>query len=189
MLVPPNSLIALKTNNDIILLIALSEGQERAFDLIFACYYKLIFAFLYKQCHSVEDAKDMAQEVFTKLWLHRHAIAPNSSLKSYLFAIAKNTFIDFIRKRINKQVFESITDSNQLNMIQEIDLDADISTEALALLHRAAQNMPPKRMEVYQLRWIEGLSRKDIAQRMGITVVTVDIHIRKALEYLRSRVL
>ena len=48
-----------------------------------------------------------------------------------------------------------------------------------------AQKMPDRRKEVYQLKWIKGLSRKEIAAEMGISTVTVDIHIRKVLEYLK----
>lgn len=48
--------------------------------------------------------------------------------------------------------------------------------------------MPAKRLEVFRLRWIEGMSRKEIADAMNISIVTVDIHIRKVLEHLREKI-
>jgi RNA polymerase sigma-70 factor (ECF subfamily) len=171
-------------NDDNILLIALRERNEKAFDMIFQKYFKSIYSFVYQTCKQAEDAEDLTQEIFVKLWENSRTV-PIKSLKSYLFTLARGIVVDWRRKRINQLVFEKLDEKHEFFMsISEQD-DQVSKEELLSVIRRIAQTIPKRRQEVYRLRWIEGLSRKEIAQRMGITVTTVDIHLRKVLEYLR----
>lgn len=156
--------------------------------MIFRKYYKLIYHFILQNCRSTADAEDLAQEVFVKLW--ESDTMNIVSLKSYIFTVAKNIVIDWTRQSINKQIFETLVDEQQADAaLRAAQKEEDISSEELlSILDNIAQTMPERRLEVYQLRWMEGLSRKEIAQKMGITVTTVDIHIQKVLEYLRKKV-
>ncbi len=173
--------------DDKILLIALRERKEKAFDMIFNKYFKSIYYFISLNCKSTADAEDMAQEVFVRLW--ESGQVPTVSLKGYLYTIARNVVIDWTRRSINKMVFDALAEEQHATLMVESELNEKTSLEnLLSIIHRIAQSMPERRLEVYRLRWIEGLSRKEIAQRMGITVTTVDIHIQKALEYLRMEI-
>jgi RNA polymerase sigma-70 factor (ECF subfamily) len=174
-------------NDDKILLIALRERNEKAFDMIFQKYFKSIYGFVYQTCKQSEDAEDLTQEIFVKLWENSRTVQIES-LKSYLFTIARGTVVDWTRKRVNQLVFERLDEEREFYMsISEPD-DQVSKERLLSIIHRIAQTMPERRQEVYRLRWIEGLSRKEIAQCMGITVTTVDIHLQKALEYLRINI-
>jgi RNA polymerase sigma-70 factor (ECF subfamily) len=173
-------------DDDKILLSALREGNERAFDMIFRKYSKSIYHFVCWTCQSKEDAEDLTQEIFVKLWENAKIVAI-VSLKAYLFTIARGMVVDWTRRKVNRLVFETLVEEKLAMQPTESDTEEKILFEQLLLsVQQMAQTMPAKRLEVYKLRWLEGLTRKEIAQRMGIGISTVDIHIRKTLEYLRS---
>jgi len=167
------------------LLTKLRKGNEKAFDQVFENYSDAIYNFLRKNCLSSEDAEDLLQEIFLKLWLYRENIQPDSSLSSYLFTIARNTLLNYIRDRAKKRLFEFLINEAELKDSFKENEDNDMSC-IIREIDEIAQGMPPKRKEVYELRWIEGLSRKEIAEKMEISIVTVDIHLRKAIDYLKS---
>ena len=167
------------------ILTELRKGSEKAFDLVFENYSDAVYNFLRKNCQSSEDAEDLLQEIFLKLWLYRENIQPGSSLSSYLFAIARNTLLNNIRDRAKNRLLEVFINDEKLLNISEEYGDDDLSG-IIKEIDDLAQGMPPKRKEVYELRWIKGLTRKEIAQEMEISIVTVDIHLRKAIDYLKS---
>ncbi|MCC8144272.1 MAG: sigma-70 family RNA polymerase sigma factor, partial [Tannerellaceae bacterium] len=140
-------------------------------------------SFLAKECRAAEDCKDMTQDVFFKLWKARTKLSGVESLKSYLFTVTRNTFIDHIRKRVNQQIFEELT-NYPVSELPSYDKD---DQELIDELITYAEGMPQRRLEVFKLRWLEGKSRKEIAEQLNISIVTVDIHIRKALEYLKEK--
>lgn len=171
--------------DDKILLAELCRHNIKAFDLIFNKYFNRIYFFILNNCRSDKDAEDLAQEVFIKLWENRDTIV---SIKGYLYTIAKGLVVDWIRKKVNKMIFASISDA--LYIENEDDIIKNIETkDLLELIQEVLKSMPNKQLDVYKMRWIEGLSRKEIADRMGITITTVDIHLRKGLVFLRKNIL
>ena len=161
------------------------KGSEKAFDLVFENYSDAIYNFLRKNSRTSEDAEDLLQEIFLKLWLYRENIHPDSSLSSYLFAIARNTLLNNIRDRAKERLLEVFIIDAEFKDDSE-DIEEDELSGIIKEIDDLAQGMPPKRKEVYELRWINGLSRKEISKKMGISIVTVDIHLRKAIDYLKS---
>jgi len=170
--------------NDDALVSLLVSGEEKGLRLIYEKYFSLIYSFIAKECHSAEDSKDLTQDVFFKLWKSRHTLPKLESLKNYLFIIARNTFIDYIRRKINQRVFEELTTHTAIE-VSDIEIN---DQELIDELIKYSKEMPEKRLEVFKLRWIEGKSRKEIAEQMGISIITVDIHIRKALQFLKEKV-
>ncbi|GHU13866.1 hypothetical protein FACS189441_2230 [Betaproteobacteria bacterium] len=103
--------------------------------------------------------------------------------------MARGIVIDWIRKDVNQLIFDKLVDNQHYTLITESGVEEKVRIEhQLSIVHQTAQSMPEKRLEVYRLRWIEGLSRKEIASQMGITVTTVDIHLKKACDYLKETI-
>ena len=177
----------MKIDDDKILLDELRERKGKAFDAIFHKYFKSIYYFMLQNTKSAADAEDLTQEVFMRFWENSHV--PMVSIKGYLFVIARNIVIDQTRRGINKIIFDALNEEQHTTLMVESELDEKTSFEnLLSVIHQIAQSMPERRLEVYRLRWVEGLSRKEIAKRMGITVTTVDIHLQKGLEYLKAAI-
>ena len=163
----------------------LLEGKEKAFDAVFLKYSSAVFGFMYKNCRSVEDAKDLTQDAFVKFWRYKRNIAPGTSLKAYLFCTARSVLINHVRKNVSKKLLETLLNDREIKFAPESE-NPDREEELLNQIDNLAQNMPDKRKAVYRLRWIKGLSRKEIASELGISVITVDVHLRKAIDYLKS---
>ena len=168
------------------LLAALNKGDGKAFDNIYRKYCRSIYHFVRQNISHVEDADELTQDIFVKLWQNSRKVEI-VSLKNYLFTLARGTIIDYIRKNVNRAVFERLADDSDI-AADNSDLDDKMATELLLeKISQYAQLLPERQREVYRLRWEEGLSRKDIASRMGITVTTVDLHLRKVVDNLRDK--
>jgi RNA polymerase sigma-70 factor (ECF subfamily) len=175
----------LRIDDDKILAIALRERNEKAFEMVIQKYFKQIYHFVRQNCKQVEDAEDLTQDIFVKLWENSQTVEIES-LQAYLYTIAKGVVVDWTRRGVNQMVFEVLEDYYALSVDST---EKQITSEQLlSTIHQIAETMPARRLEVYRMRWIGGLSRQEIAERMGITVTTVDIHLRKALDYLRVAV-
>jgi RNA polymerase sigma-70 factor (ECF subfamily) len=173
-------------DDDALLLTALREGDNRVFDRIVLRYYKSIFYFVNQNVTSYEDAEELTQDIFVKLWKNSQKVEI-VSLKNFLYTLARNTIIDYIRRNVNRMIFEYLTDDSDI-VADDSDIEDKEAIERLhAMVGQYTQSLPDRQREVYHLRWEDGLSRKKIAAKMGITVTTVDIHLRKAVENLISK--
>jgi len=162
------------------------EGDMQAFDTIYHFFNRKLYAFVFKILKIEDDAREIVQDVFIKLWENREKVTGVSLFNSYLFTIAYNTSIDLVRKRINEKKYMEYINSLQKNYSMEdtIDkMDYDTLNKEIELL---VEKLPLKQREVYKLSRIENLSHKEIAGKLKISVNTVENHISKALHFLRK---
>jgi RNA polymerase sigma-70 factor (ECF subfamily) len=172
-----------KIDDDKILLIALRERKERAFDMIVHKYLNRIYHFVRLHCKP-EEAEDLTQDIFVKLWKNSQTVEIES-LKGYLYTLAKGVIVDWTRRSVNQMVFETLIEEQYVVPAAEAVDEKIAFDQLLSVIHQIAETMPKRRFEVFRLKWVEGLTRKEIAQRMGITITTVDIQLKKAVDYLR----
>ena len=171
--------------NEILLIKALKNGNSKAFEKLFEHHHKKLYSFLFHLLNSKEDAEEIVQETFIKIWEKREDFIEGYPFESFLFKIAKNAFLNLNRKKVNRRVFEE-----HLNLLQEISSEKSddyiIFKETSDIIDIIISGLPPKRKEIFLLRRIEGLSRQEIAERLGISVVTVDGQLLKANKYLKE---
>lgn len=156
------------------------------FDQIYNLYAIKVFNFAKRYLHSDQDAQEIVQDVFLKLWETRTKLDLNQSFNGYLFRITKNAALNKIRKRVGEpDTYLSVRDDiSSLNLTeQDVLLD-----EMKDLLETAIDGLPPKRQEIFRLSRHECLSNKEIAERLDISINTVEGQMRKAIKYLRSYV-
>ena len=154
-----------------------------AFDILYKNYSKKLFQFAFSILKSREESENIVQEVFLKLWENRTRIEKNSSVKSYLFSIAYNSTIDLIRKKVKDSQFIEYLES-----LQEIYEEPDVNYEYKELtekLHDIIHQLPQRQKEVYILHREEGLTYHDIAEKLHISVNTVENHMSRALKTIR----
>ncbi len=164
---------------------AFREGNEYAFESLFRRYNERLFYFLYGLLKSKEDAEEIVQETFLKLWERRELFREEYSFESLIFRIARNSFIDHNRKKVSRAVFEKhfrfIADLAE-NTTDEYVL----FQETRFILDSVMNGLPPKRKEIFLLQKVEGLSRKEIAEKLGISVITVDSQLLKANKFMKE---
>jgi len=157
-----------------------------AFDSIFKKYNAKIFNYAYFLLKCKEDAENIVQEVFIKVWENRENIRKHSSLSSYLFAIAHNTSIDLFRKKIKDKEFKNFLLSRQEPIEDPASADMEfreIENDA----RKAVEKLTERQRQIYLMHREEGLSYHEIADKLNISVNTVENHMVATLRILRKQ--
>ena len=174
------------TSSNIELILSFKKGDEKAFEILFQKYHKKLYAFLYKLLNSKEDAEEIVQNTFIKIWERREDFIADYSFESFLFTIAKNAFLNETRKRINGKIITDHMDF--LNEVSSVETDDYvIYKETKTLINSFIDELPARRKEIFLLRRVHGLSRKEIADKLGISIITVDNQLTKATSFLKEQ--
>ncbi len=165
----------------------IKRSDCHAFKTLFEWYQQAIFNFLYYKLGNIQAAEDVLQEVFVKVWENRVQLKEFCSIKSYLFTIANNLALNFIRH--HKVVLKYQMEQNNKSPEEESPYTAFEIKELRENLMQAVTNLPDHQRIVFMLSRFEELSHKEISERLNISVKTVESHIGKALKLLRKSLL
>ena len=172
--------------NDNELVERLQKGDPVAFDLIFAKYSGKLFAFGLKYLRSKQDAEELVQSVFLKIWENSGRLKKESSFKAYLFTIAYNQICKIFRKRAYQQKY--ITEVQAKPTEQEVTMEDSIDYgSVLERVQVIVEKLPVKQKVVFMKSRMEGKSSKEIAEEVGLAPGTVDNYISAALKFITSR--
>ena len=162
---------------------------EKKFEQFFMNHYPKVKNFARKLVKSEEDAEDIAQEVFLKLWKTPELWNNNDlTMDSYLFKMTKNKVIDLIRKRVSETDYtiDDISESNLIEIDDKDTLSNIYCKEIQLILKLSLEQMPEQRSKVFKMSRITGKSNKEIAEELNISVRTVEHHIYLALTDLKK---
>jgi RNA polymerase sigma-70 factor (ECF subfamily) len=161
------------------------SGSEQAYEVIFNRTKGKLKGFLKKALPKDEDAESVMQDIYLKLWTARKFIQPDKNFETYLFAIARNLLIDLMRKRLHKQRYlEELCRTLQEDQTNNLDTKAVVEySELEKMIIKLIDQLPEKRREIFRLNRLEGLTYKEIAEKLHISENTVDSQMRKALAY------
>lgn len=162
---------------------AIKEGNAAAFEDAYILYREKMLAYFLKKTNSVEDAKDLVQVTFCKLWQYRKSLSADYLPEQQLFYIARTVFIDHLRKQ-NKM--QKIKVSARSNMETVKHADEVYEFDVHERLQKTLSGLPSLRKKIFELHKIEGYSYKEIAEILSIPVKSVDNNLAKALKYLRN---
>lgn len=156
--------------------------NKTEFQQIFEVYFEPIKRFIYYKSGNEELASDITQEVFLKLWEKRQNIKPET-LKSLLYTMAERIFIDKWRKEKVVFCFVKKNDSDFLEQnTPEMNYDY---LETKAKYEKILAKMPEKARIVFLMSRIDGLKYKEIAERLAISIKTVEKRMNEALGQLK----
>jgi RNA polymerase sigma-70 factor (family 1) len=163
----------------------LKAADPDMFAEIFSVYYKDMVMFAYSFTHDREDSEEIVQDVFVKLWEDHEKINISASIKSYLLKSVQNKCIDWHRHRKVMNHHSSYIIEN--SMLYENDTDNYIlSSELEILIEKAIQSLPDKVRETFEMSRVEGFKYQEIADKLNVSVRTIEVRISKALELLRG---
>jgi len=135
-----------------------------------------LYRFILKSMNDSESAKDVVQDVFTKLW-EKHETVQFSKAKSYLFTAGYRTMIDVFRKNSKKASFDEVVESTHSHNTQYSDLSE--------ILDEAVQKLPEDQRAVVLLRDYEGYSYKEIGEILNLNEPQVKVYIYRARKFLQ----
>lgn len=163
----------------------LKEGDSFAFEVLFYKYRNKVKGFAVKIVPTQVDPEEIVQEVFVKLWLKKEAVDPGKDFQSYLFSIAKHLVLDHLKSAVNRKLY-FVGEHFQQDLLIEEGQENVLQEDAEEKLQRLIDEIPERRREIFRLSRFEGLSYKQIAERLNISENTVDSQIRNALAFLRK---
>jgi len=167
------------------LLSQLKEGDSHAFSTLYGLYSKMLLSNILHMVKDREIAKELLQDLFLKVWEKRAEIDVEKSFKSFLFTIAKNKVYDYLRKvALDKKLTQELI----AHTVEGYSYTEEMLgyKEKNACLQEAIEKLSPQSRQVYQLCKIEGLSHKEISERLGISISTVNNHMVKSSKAVKA---
>lgn len=174
----------IRSNSELVLLIR--KDDRVAFYHIYERYFKKLYWFVLKYIKQKEDAEEIVQEVFVKIWESRSKIDAHSSFESFLFTVAYNATISVIRKKASESKYiEHIRSLQHVNNLPDL-IDEIYFNELNDKVQLLLNELTPRQKEIFRLSREEGLSHDEIAKELGISVNTVKKHMANTLAFLKS---
>jgi RNA polymerase sigma-70 factor (ECF subfamily) len=160
---------------------SISGGDETSYQELFYQYYSGAVTLAFKYLGDKEAAKDIAQELFYKLWVKRTQISIQKSIGVYINQSVRNACLNYLKRQKKLHYLDE-----QLEITDETPgaLELLQSNDILGEVNRAIALLPPACRTVFLMRRIEGLSLKEIADHLDISTKTVENQITKAAKLL-----
>ena len=171
--------------NDESLFEEIKKGNKKAYSFLFDTYYTPLCHYIYSLTKDRKQAEDIVQDAMFIIWENRAKIKSNLSVKSYLYKIAYNKFIDTYRK--NKERLSYVDEVKKTALDYFIDKEEDFIESKNTVVFAEIQKLPPKCREAFLLNKKHGLKYKEVAEELNISIKTVEIHISKALKRIRAK--
>ncbi len=174
-------------NIEKLLVQGLTNGNQDSYKIVFNQYYSWLYNYVYKLSNNSSLSEDLVQNVLLRLWEKKSTLRITTSLKNYLFRACHNEFLMHLRRQ--KKEYDTLdflrweTIFEMYNNEEESQLDSD-----WLKLEKAIEQLPKKCREVFKLSRLEQKKHKEIADILGISTKTVEIHITKALRFLKANV-
>lgn len=175
-----------KSNTELIKL--LKKGDIAAFDAIYNQYCHKLHQFVFMYLKQEEDAEEVVQEVFIKIWESREKVDVYLSFESFLFTIAYNSTMSLLRKRVSETKSREYLKSLQKIETEEMVIDEIQYNELNNKVQSLLEQLSPRQSEIYLLSREEGLSHKEIAIKLNISESTVNNHLVTILKFLKSNI-
>lgn len=155
-----------------------------AFQVLFERYSAKIYHFALGYLKNKDDAEEIVQEVFLKIWKSREKLETSKSFESFLFTIAKNAILNTIRKSKYEQSYLSYA---KLHPGKNILLDEELDfNELKRAYNKSIEKLPARQKEIFLLRREKNLSNAEVAKEMGISVKTVENQMTSALAHIKG---
>lgn len=171
---------------DDILIRLLKTSDEKAFGEIYKRNWFKLYSIGYKQTASQQEAEEMVQTLFERIWKNRETIVIKN-LGAYLAVSLRNIFIDSIRKKTVEKKFQQ---NHNIPISANLTEEKFNHTQLLYTVENLLQRLPEKTQTVFKLSRYEDKSVKEIASKLHLTEKAVEYHITKSLKllkyYLRS---
>lgn len=165
-----------------------SQGDEGAFREIFDLLFTCLSQFAFSLVKSKETATDVVDEVFTRLWNNRSNITTIENLKVYLYRAVKNSSLNYLSRRTHLHIYEPFDD---ISIQLKDDHDPErlmITNEILQRIRESVDTLPPRCKMIFKLVREDGLTYKEVAEVLNLSVKTVDAQMVIAVGRIREMV-
>lgn len=174
-----------KSQSDEVLLTKLKRGNLRVFEEIYERYAPMVLNFVRKLIKDQMRAEDITQNIFMRLYMSRNTLDPKLSLKNWLFVCARNEALDVLHSKWAKDV-DKVGDVREDTSIS-VPEEELLRKESAANIRRMVETMPGQRGKVLKMSKLDDLSNDEIAEKLGLSVRTVEKHLELAMKDIRGK--
>ena len=160
-------------------------GDIDAFEALYRAYWQRLYAFAFRYGHVKEDAEEVVQDVFFRIWRGRADWVPAGAVRNYLYLAVRNAARDRLERAAVARRWGGR--GGQVARAAEIESTLE-AAELVAAVQRALDELPAKRAAVCKLRLIDELSYAQIADRLGICEKTVETQLARGLKFLGDQI-
>lgn len=176
------------TMNERSLILGLKKGDHDSYETLFDLYYAKFVNFADALIRDRTAAKDIVQEAFIRIWLNRDKLNENQSIENYIYVIVKRLVINHIRDSKKADSLES----EKAQAVQSTTWGGQdlivVANETRSRICAAVAKMPSQRRAIFMMSRDKGMSNKEIAESLQISVKTVERHMTLALAELRENI-
>lgn len=178
-----------KDKNEDQLVEKIRKGDHHAFEKLFFEYFYDLCSFVSSMTGCRDQARDIVQEVYFRIWKRRNNWKVHSSLKAYLFQSVRNEALNHIdRVKYREDIRGQMAERNALPFQGEKNSGNDYDQDMVDQIWQIVEEMPRRRRSVFTLHRRHGLSYKEIAEVLNISRKTVENHMGLALKDVREQI-
>lgn len=163
--------------------------KAHQFEGIYNQYYPVVKYFARMLLKSEEDAEDITQDVFTKLWSQPEIWTSVSNLTPYIYTLTKSTTLNFIKhKKVEQAYQEQIIEKSLIEELSQADdpLNSLYYKEIQLIIKLTLDRLPEQRRKIFEMSRFQNMSNNEIAEKLNISVRTVEHHIYLTLLELKK---
>lgn len=167
-------------------------GNEETYISLFRDYYIGLCSYSRRYVGRKDIAEEIVSDTFMKIWENRAKLTINTSIKAYLFQAVCNNSLNYLRKlktENNLEVYFKETESNNIGFampIEEIEEQSLIMEDISEKIEKAVSKLPEQQQRAFRLKRFEGKKNKEVAEIMGLSIKTIEMHLSKATLHLRE---
>lgn len=163
----------------------LINGDEEAFCELYADYKNRLIYFAMKFVKSHEFAEDIFQDVFASVWQNRCFIDPEQSFSSYLYTIIRNRVLNLIRNIHQEEKLKNLILSQSIDYSQEAGSKI-LFDDLKLIIDKSLDTLTPRQREIFRMSREEDMSHREIADKLNLSIYTVQEHISLSLKNIRT---
>ena len=164
----------------------LAQRDEAAFEQVFKTHFKRLHAYAFTILKDEVEAEEMVQQVFFKLWERNENLSLTGSVSAYLYRAVHNESLNYIKHqkvRSNHQLHVAYSMKNEVEHPAKKVMAGELEKK----IHTALNELPEQCRTIFQMSRFDELKYREIADKLGISVKTVENQMGKALKLLREK--
>jgi RNA polymerase sigma-70 factor (ECF subfamily) len=164
---------------------AIKRGDIKSFEILFRAYYKPLLIYSERIVENKEDADEVVQDIFYKLWEKRKTLEITTSINSYLYKSTYNNSLQLLKRRkldLKYQKYKIHQEEQKtINPNEEM-----IATELSHKIGQLLEALPDNCKKIFKLNRYKGMKYQEIADMLSISIKTVEANMTKALKHFRE---
>lgn len=167
-------------------------GDEETYIFLFREYYVSLCSYSRRYVGRKDIAEEIVSDTFLKIWETRESLQINTSVKAYLFQAVCNNSLNYLRKLKKEQALDEYFLKTSSENIGFASISEDVEEQSLTMesinekIEEAVSQLPEQQQKAFRLKRFEGKKTKEVAEIMGLSVKTIEMHLSKATLNLRK---